>query len=104
MDEPIGVIATRIVSEHLTATGHDAAGRAMHRVVQRQVLPYSDGRVHVYLACEPYDAALLGGLTLSIPGSRSRALDDAYARVYPWVTGPFSFHFITPASSGLRAV
>ena len=103
MDEPIGLIATRKVAEHLTATGHDAAGRAMLRATQRGVLPYRDGRVHVFLACSVYDARLLGALTLSIAGSRSRALDDAYGRVYGWVAGPFAFHFITPASEGLRA-
>ena len=103
MDEPIGVIAIRKVAEHLTATGHDAAGRAMLRTVQRHVFPYQDGRVHVYLACDEYDARLLGALTLSVAGSRSRALDDAYGRVYDWLSGPFAFHFITPASRSLRA-
>jgi hypothetical protein len=103
MDEPIGVIATRRVAEHLTATGHDAAGRAMLRTTQRRVFPHSDGRVHVFLACDEYDARLLSALTMSVTGSRSRALDDAYSRVYDWLSGPFVFHFITPASSALRA-
>jgi hypothetical protein len=59
--------------------------------------------MHVFLACSEYDAKLLGALTRSIAGSRSRALDDAYGRVYVWVTMPFAFHFITPASPALRA-
>jgi hypothetical protein len=103
MDEPMGVTATRKVAEHLTATGHDAAGRAMLRSEHRAALPFTDGRLHVFIACSEYDARLLGSLTLSIAGSRSRALDDAYARVYAWVPLPLAFHFITPASASLRA-
>jgi len=93
MDEKIGELAVRVVSEGLTATGHDAAGRAMLRTAQRMALPFSDGRLHVYLACSAYDANLLGALSPST-GGRSRALDDAYRRVYGYTALPFTFHFI----------
>lgn len=97
MDEPFPKIQTRHVSEALKDTGHSDAARAMMRVRQRRVLPHSDGYAHVVLECDVYDERLLGALTMSRPGSRSRALDDAYQLVFPWVTLPFKFHFIRRA-------
>lgn len=86
-------IVTRQVAEHLNATGHSDAARAMFRVRQVSAYPESDGRFHVRLACSRHDAYLLRALTES-HGGRSRTLDDAYQRVYHWVSAPFAFHFL----------
>lgn len=97
-DESFQTIQTREVAKALETTGHSDAARAMLRLRQRRVLPASDGYAHVVLECNEYDERLLGALTLSRPGSRSRALDDAYQLVFPWVTLPFKFHFIRRAA------
>ena len=94
VDVPFAMIQTRAVATHLNQSGHSAAARAMLRVTQLAVLPAATSHIDVWLQCSDYDFHLLSALTLSSPGSRSRALDDAYSLVFPWLNGPFRFRFI----------
>jgi hypothetical protein len=94
VDAPFAVVQIRAVAAELVKSGHSDAARAMLRVTQLAVLPAATGHVDVWLKCYDYDFHLLSALTLSSDDGRSRALDDAYSVVFPWLSGAFRFRFI----------
>lgn len=91
-DDSMHAIQTRRIAASLTRMSFSSAARAMKSCRSSHVIPKSDG-VDVTLECDLWVERLLSRITPSC-GGIFVALDDAYQENYPWMHGPWRFHFV----------